>query len=210
MTKTTPEKVETVQMKQATKRKKLELKQPRAFALAILLLVVFGGLVWFQRRQTTAELSASPAPSITPEASITDQDFLNEMIPHHQEAVDASKYMLENSDNDEIKKISQSIVDQQSKEIWVMIGFHQLWLKKNYPGSTGYMKMMPDLTQFSGVELDKAYVRGMITHHQEAVKIAQSVSETTRIPELKTLATEMMIRQVEELKTLTNWLNNNP
>ena len=90
-----------------------------------------------------------------------------------------------------------------------MIGFHQLWLKKNYPGPTGYMKMMPDLSQISGVELDKAYVRGMITHHYAAVQIAQSVMETTRIPELKTLATEMMIRQVDELKVLTDWLNAN-
>jgi len=206
MTKTTSQEVDTVH---SAKRKKIELKQPRAFALAILLLVVFGGLVWFQRRPTTTQQSASPAPSVTPEATITDQDFLNEMIPHHQEAVDSSRYVLENSDNDEIKGFAQGIVDQQSKEVWVMIGFHQLWLKKNYPGPTGYMKMMPDLSQISGVELDKAYVRGMITHHYAAVQIAQSVMETTRIPELKTLATEMMIRQVDELKVLTDWLNAN-
>lgn len=189
----------------------LTLKQPKAFALAIIILVVFGGMVAIQKNPLTfAKPDATPAPSEKPQATTSDKDFLEQMIPHHQEAVDVSRYLLENSDNDALKQFAQKIVDQQSKEIWTMLGFYQLWFNTSYPGSSKYMKMMPDLTQLSGQEMDKAYVRGMIDHHQEAVKLSQAANANTKIPELSTFATEISIKQVDELKVLTEWINKNP
>lgn len=54
-----------------------------------------------------------------------DTDFVELMIPHHQGAVDMAKAYLKFGTNVELKKISQSIIQTQSKEIdWL-----NEWLK---------------------------------------------------------------------------------
>jgi len=188
------------------------LKQPKAFAFAVAILVVFGVAVWAQKNPLSTlfpKPTASPAASARPEVAIIDRDFLEEMIPHESNAVDTSRYFLENSENDELKIFAQTIANDQTKEIWTMLGFYQIWFNASYPGSPRYMTMMPDLTQLSGQELDKAYVRGMIMQHQAAVKMAQAISGRTKLPELRTMATEMSIKKVAELVSLNEWMNKN-
>lgn len=56
-----------------------------------------------------------------------DKDFVAQMIPHHQSAVDMAKAYLQYGSDAALKKMSQDIVDSQSKEInWL-----REWLSKN-------------------------------------------------------------------------------
>jgi hypothetical protein len=48
---------------------------------------------------------------------IDDTQFLNGMIPHHSMAVLMSQNIIKKTSNDKIKKLAQSIIDSQSKEI---------------------------------------------------------------------------------------------
>ncbi len=53
----------------------------------------------------------------TKKSNNVDKDFLNAMIVHHQGAIDASKQILEISNNDKIKHFAQDIISTQQKEI---------------------------------------------------------------------------------------------
>lgn len=56
-----------------------------------------------------------------------DKDFVAQMIPHHQSAVDMAKAYLQYGNNASLKKLSQDIVNSQSREIdWL-----KEWLTKN-------------------------------------------------------------------------------
>lgn len=46
--------------------------------------------------------------------------FIAEMIPHHQEAVDTSTFVLQNTNNDHLKPILESIIKGQTQEIQMM------------------------------------------------------------------------------------------
>lgn len=46
-----------------------------------------------------------------------DKDFLNQMIIHHQAAIDSSKEILKNSKDEEVRKAAQDIINGQEQEI---------------------------------------------------------------------------------------------
>lgn len=56
-----------------------------------------------------------------------DKDFVAQMIPHHQSAVDMANAYLRYGSNEQLKKLSRDIVSSQSKEI----GWLKEWLGKN-------------------------------------------------------------------------------
>jgi uncharacterized protein (DUF305 family) len=56
-----------------------------------------------------------------------DVDFVRQMMPHHQAAVDMAKVVLAHGKDPEIKKLAQEIVAAQEKEI----AFMQSWLAKH-------------------------------------------------------------------------------
>lgn len=58
-----------------------------------------------------------------------DKAFLEEMIVHHEGAVDMAKLVLEKSDNKELKDFANNIIEAQSKEINQMEKWLDEWFK---------------------------------------------------------------------------------
>jgi uncharacterized protein (DUF305 family) len=56
-----------------------------------------------------------------------DADFVRGMIPHHQGAIDMAKVQLAHGKDPELRKLAQSIIADQEKEIATM----RDWLRKN-------------------------------------------------------------------------------
>lgn len=56
-----------------------------------------------------------------------DVDLRTHMIPHHQGAIDMAKVALSHAKDPETKRMAQTIINDQEKEIAEM----QAWLKKN-------------------------------------------------------------------------------
>jgi uncharacterized protein (DUF305 family) len=63
--------------------------------------------------------------SLSPEKF--DQEFLKEMIKHHRMGIDMAKPMVEHAPHAEVRSLSQTIVDDQSKEIKEMSARLQEW-----------------------------------------------------------------------------------
>lgn len=56
-----------------------------------------------------------------------DQEFLAEMIVHHQGAIDMAKLALTNAKHQEIKDLAQAIIAAQTKEIGEMKQWQKDW-----------------------------------------------------------------------------------
>ena len=136
----------------------------------------------------------------------SDQDFLEMMISHHQEAVDSSKVLIAKTQNEELKKFLQGVIDAQTKEIEQMKTWYKDWFKKDYAPASGYMAMMPDLTKMEGAVADQAYIKSMIAHHQGAIDAAKQLSKVSKRYELIQFATAVIEVQTKENELLATWL----
>lgn len=138
----------------------------------------------------------------------TDEEFINGMIPHHQEAVDTSALILKNTKNPELAKFTQAVVTGQSAEIVQMKQWHQAWFNKAYVTDGSYMAMMGDLNQYktASATADTAYIKGMIAHHQGAVEMAKQAQGFTKRAEIKTMAQAIIDTQTKEITMLQSWL----
>jgi len=56
-----------------------------------------------------------------------DKEFLKQMILHHQQAVDMSKYADTNAKHQEVKNLAQTVITTQEKEIADMKSWQQKW-----------------------------------------------------------------------------------
>jgi uncharacterized protein (DUF305 family) len=140
-------------------------------------------------------------------ANITSEEqFLFEMIPHHQEAVDTSKYLADRTQNSELILFTDMVIKDQSKEIEDMKNWYRSWYGKEYVVNTNYRPMMGDLTKSEGTTLDKLWITGMIVHHEGAVMMAQQVLNVQIKPETKTLAENIIKNQTIEINYLKGLL----
>jgi uncharacterized protein (DUF305 family) len=48
---------------------------------------------------------------------MTDAEYVKEMIPHHQMAVDMSKELLQTTQNPELKQFAENVIEKQTSEI---------------------------------------------------------------------------------------------
>ena len=136
----------------------------------------------------------------------SEEEFLVNMIPHHQEAIDTAKIIVAKTENAELKKIAQSIILGQSAEVTTMKG----WLTSWYPNSTlktEYMTMMRDLSKLSDHELDDTFMEDMINHHEGAIHMAEEVLEVTQRPEIVKMAKDIISTQNAEIAIFKKMLN---
>lgn len=139
-------------------------------------------------------------------AIISEEQFISEMIPHHQEAVDTAKIILANSNNQELKALAQNIVNAQTQEIAQL----KSWRTEFYPNSAyqaAYTPMMPNLEKLKGNDLDNAFIQGMIMHHMMAIMMAQQVLSLNPHQEVADFANQVIKVQSAEIKQMQEMLS---
>jgi uncharacterized protein (DUF305 family) len=65
--------------------------------------------------------------------------------------------------------------------------------------------MMVGLDGKTGEELDKAFIDGMIVHHEGAVAMARALLAGTKRPELITLGKNIIAAQTGEIEMMKGW-----
>lgn len=68
-------------------------------------------------------------------------------------------------------------------------------------------EMMRDFRGKTGVEYEKAFLKGMIVHHIGAVDMAKQLLENTERPELVKMANDIITTQSTEIVQMKAWLS---
>lgn len=134
-----------------------------------------------------------------------DEQFLQNMKPHHEEAIAAAQIIVEKSQNAELKALAQTIIDSQTVEVEQMKMWSQEWFGTELVNAP-YMPMMRDLSELSGRELDTAFMKDMRTHHGMAIDMAKDILEITQRQEIKDMANAIITNQTAEIDQLSLWL----
>lgn len=137
----------------------------------------------------------------------SEREFIEGMIPHHQEAVDTAKEVIaRGGTTPEIKQLVEGIVVAQEAEIAVMKEWYQVWYGESYSDSGEYMPMMRDLSQLSDRELDRTFLEDMVMHHMGAIMMARSVQPYIEHQEIETLTEAIVRTQSEEIQLMRQLL----
>jgi uncharacterized protein (DUF305 family) len=134
-------------------------------------------------------------------------DFLTQMIPHHQEAVDSARQLLTVTERPELRQLAEAIIEEQSREIALMQG----WLAAWYPEAerdVDYAPMMRSLNGLSPEEAERTFIEDMIKHHQMAVMMARQLlmRNLAEREEVAALAQDVVATQTAEIAQLQSWL----
>lgn len=148
-----------------------------------------------------------------------DRHFIEQMIPHHEDAIIMANIALDQGKHNEIKKLAQDIVKAQSDEITKMKDWYKDWFGVDIPesivstgmGMIGRMHggMMDDETDIDKLQnasdFDKVFIEEMIPHHQMAVMMASMLKSGTTRPEMKKLSDEIITAQTREIDQMRQW-----
>lgn len=138
----------------------------------------------------------------------SERQFIQEMIPHHEEAVNSSEYLLSRTTNEDLQQFLRGVIELQNQEIEMMKEWYQDWYSAPFIDSGTYMPMMPNLEGLEVLEQERLYIEGMIEHHLGAIKMANELLELdpTR-SELVDFAQDIIRVQSQEITQLRSFLN---
>lgn len=148
-----------------------------------------------------------------------DSHFIEQMIPHHEDAITMADLALVRAEHPEIKTLANNITKAQSEEIEQMKQWYTSWFGNEVPNETfsmghgrGMMMhggMMGNETDIKALEsatpFDKEFIEQMIPHHQMAVMMAQMLLRSTNRPEMKHLAENIISAQTKEINQMREW-----
>jgi uncharacterized protein (DUF305 family) len=128
-----------------------------------------------------------------------DREFLEHMVPHHQDAIDASRVVANRTGSAEVKQLTESIIAAQDKEISDMKAWYKSWYGVEFPATTSYKAMMSDYQNVSQESMDDKYLSEMIVHHQLAIDTARVIRDKAEHAEVKSLAQNIIDSQQTEI-----------
>lgn len=191
----------------------------------LLIGVVLGGIVVyliFQNGIMNQGSTRNINMSSVNKSNVLDAHFIEQMVPHHEDAITMAKIALTKSEHQEIKTLAENIITSQSKEIEQMKQWYKDWYGKDLPSDKnvmthhgmmedsgmhmGLMGGQNDVTALENAEnFDKSFIEGMIPHHQMAVMMANMLQDGTDRDEMKKLATDIISAQTKEINQMREW-----
>lgn len=165
----------------------------------------------------------TPTPRSNQMSDNLDAHFIEQMIPHHEDAITMATLAQKRTRRPEVKKLADDIITAQSAEIDQMKDWYENWFGRDLPtgdqvmqhhgmGSSTGMHMgirgdESDITRLTEAEdFDRAFVEHMIPHHQMAVMMATMLKNGTRRPEMSKLADDIITSQSSEIELMREWL----
>jgi uncharacterized protein (DUF305 family) len=149
-------------------------------------------------------------------ANSADMTFVNEMIPHHQSAIAMAEIAQKRAEHPQLRSLAGVIITAQEAEIATLesvqseidSGGHEgMDMGSGHSGmSSQEMGMDGDVTSLETAKpFDKAFIAMMIAHHEGAVLMAREELANGELPELKTLAANIIKSQSAEIAEMRAW-----
>ena len=167
---------------------------------------------------------------------LTEIEYLEHMIPHHQVAIDMSELLEEKSNNPQMLELCRQIIRSQGYEIWEMTMMKRKLSDTMFSNENGekpydktkleifYPKMSaskdgkcdplffkPDdhMKHMEHMEItDRSYLEHMIPHHQVAIDMSKRLLLHTNHSYLMEFCRKLIIDQQGEIFLMNNMLNN--
>lgn len=167
--------------------------------------------------------SSSGSKSATGKFNDVDVTFVQQMIPHHQQAVEMADMAPKQAASPRVIALAKRIRTAQAPEIAQMRSWLKTWKKPET--STGQdsgmghggmasmgegMMSSDDMKQLglrSGPAFDHQFLTMMVRHHQGAVSMANQELKSGRSSDAKSLARNIVKTQQAEIGEMQNLLN---
>lgn len=158
-----------------------------------------------------SKMESSPGAAKAPHVL----QFIDTMIAHHQGAVDMALLANTRTQRDEMKKLTQGIINEQRSEIADMQAWRTKWfgdakpaINIDFPGMRSGMAGM-DTVNLAGLksnEFDVDFIKQMIPHHEGAIEMAKALKADDNYAELRKLADSIITLQSAEIEQMRGWL----
>ena len=175
---------------------------------AIVTAMVLGGSTSFSREQRYGSMMDS------------DRMFIEQMIPHHQDAIDMANMGRIRATHAEIRQLSETIIRDQTREISLMREWYRAWYGTDVPVYTSAMMgrgrgMMGggrgnstmDLARLANAtDFDKEFIEQMIPHHEMALMMVHMMQNSDHA-EMRELGRSINRSQSVEVDQMRGWYN---
>lgn len=159
-------------------------------------------------------------------AGSIDRHFIEQMIPHHDDAILMAEIALKKAEHPEIATLAKNIKRTQSEENTKMRKWYRSWYDTDVPEKSVYEGMggrgmgggmmgggmMGDATDVNALrnakQFDKEFIEQMIPHHQMAIMMTTMLLQGTERKEMKTLGQAIIDTQSKEIDQMRSWYRN--
>ena len=148
-----------------------------------------------------------------------DVTFAQQMIPHHEQAVEMATMAQEQASSPEVEQLAEKIAAAQGPEIDTMTGWLEDWGQEAPSDSMGGMDQsgsdmsgmmseddMDSLGAATGAEFDQMFLEMMIEHHTGAIEMAQTEQQDGENPDAIALAEKIEADQTAEIAQMQDLL----
>ncbi|GAA5528200.1 DUF305 domain-containing protein [Herpetosiphon gulosus] len=138
--------------------------------------------------------------------SMSDLQFLDGMIEHHRGAIAMAKDAQNQASDPRVQELAKQIIAAQEPEIVQLQAWRKQWFG-DAPDSDLSALHMGSMDVSAGSEsYDRRFLTAMISHHDGAIAMAQSIKVSTQRAELKTFAEAVITAQTAENQQMDTWL----
>lgn len=169
------------------------------------------------KKSVTTTTTGAESPSAT-DSKPFDQQFVDMMVPHHEQALDMAQVALTRATHPELQDAARKIIQDQQREIAQLKQYRAAWFGSDQTPSKDHMPMLPGMEGHpqtshaammqkltASAPFDKAFLDMMIEHHQMAVHAAQLEKDRGARAELKALAEKVHEDQQKEIQQFERW-----
>ncbi len=176
----------------------------------------------WNQAQAPSQPNSNPTHQGMEKSTEVDKTFIEMMIPHHQGAVEMAQMAVNQAKNPEVKKLAESIIKDQNREIQQMQTWYKQWYGTEVPTNNMNMQMhhgmgqemmmvmqqqeMMDKEMMAALQnasnFDRKFLREMTNHHQMALMMAGMVVDSAVRPETRKLAQSVIQSQSAEIEKM--------
>ena len=166
----------------------------------------------------SAETSAEQSAETFSDADVA---FLQDMYPHHAQAVEMTDMVADRTTNPDVLALADQIEAAQQPEMDQMSALLESWGEPapsatmddmggmDHSSMDGMMTddQMAELAGLSGTDFDRMWMTMMIEHHEGAVTMSEDVLADGVNPEVRVLAEEIIDAQQVEIAEMQSLID---
>lgn len=150
-------------------------------------------------------------PNGGPSSDDFDQHFIEQMIPHHEDAIRMADLAPREAEHGQIKRLAAEIKTAQTKENKQMRSWYRSWYGTDVPEGSqmqhrGGLHGASDLKKLENAEqFDREFIRQMIPHHRMAIMMSRMAPRRAEHEQTRKLAQNIIASQTKEIKEMRRW-----